>query len=211
MATLKEFEEALREHGMNMALALLERLRQRRLDLRRELLAKKALLDQLEQDILRLEVVEIMENTYHVVLLEDPEQRVFSIRKTIGVDQYHALFEELRREAAARGLQQAGPIQMLYHSPAFSQESSDVEAQMVVAQDGPGVTVKPRFLCASVRHRGSYENLHRAYEALCGWLAEHVEYRPCAAAMDRYLNDPHQTPAEDLETGVLFPVERVTR
>ena len=52
-----------------------------------------------------------MENTYHVVLLEDPEQRVFSIRKTIGVDQYHALFEELRREAAARGLQQAGPIQ----------------------------------------------------------------------------------------------------
>ncbi len=26
MATLKEFEEALREHGMNMALALLERL-----------------------------------------------------------------------------------------------------------------------------------------------------------------------------------------
>ena len=181
--------------------ALLERLRQRRLDLRRELLAKKALLDQLEKDILRLEGVEIMENTYHVVLLEDPEQRVFSIRKTIGVDQYHALFEELRREAAARGLQQAGPIQMLYH----------VEAQMVVAQDGPGVTVKPRFLGASVRHRGSYENLHRAYEALCGWLAEHVEYRPCAAAMDRYLNDPHQTPAEDLETGVLFPVERVTR
>ena len=191
--------------------ALLERLRQRRLDLRRELRAKKALLDQLEKDILRLEGVEIMENTYHVVLLEDPEQRVFSIRKTIGVDQYHALFEELRREAAARGLQQAGPIQMLYHSPAFSQESSDVEAQMVVAHDGPGVTVKPRFLCASVRHRGSYENLHRAYEALCGWLAEHVEYRPCAAAMDRYLNDPHQTPTEDLETGVLFPVERVTR
>ncbi|WP_449411679.1 RNA polymerase subunit sigma-70 [Methylobacterium komagatae] len=29
MATLKEFEDALREHGMNMALALLERLRER--------------------------------------------------------------------------------------------------------------------------------------------------------------------------------------
>ena len=29
MTTLKEFEDALREHGMNMALALLERLRQR--------------------------------------------------------------------------------------------------------------------------------------------------------------------------------------
>ncbi|WP_019903331.1 DNA-directed RNA polymerase sigma-70 factor [Methylobacterium sp. 77] len=29
MATLKEFEEALREHGMNMALALLQRMRDR--------------------------------------------------------------------------------------------------------------------------------------------------------------------------------------
>ena len=29
MATLKEFEESLREHGMHMALALLERLRER--------------------------------------------------------------------------------------------------------------------------------------------------------------------------------------
>ncbi len=29
MATLKEFEEALREHGMHMALALLQRLRER--------------------------------------------------------------------------------------------------------------------------------------------------------------------------------------
>ena len=72
---------------------------------------------------------------------------------------------------------------MLYHDPDFSRESSDVEAQMVVAQDGPDVSVKPRALCAAVQHRGSYENLHRAYEALCGWLAEHVEYRPCTAAV----------------------------
>ena len=188
---------------------LLECLRQRQLVLRWELRAKQAQLHQLERDILRLEGVTIMENTYHVILLEDPEQKVFSIRKTIGVDQYHALFDELRREAAARGLAQAGPIQMLYHDPDFSRELSDVEAQMVVAQDGPDVSIKPRSLCAAVQHRGSYENLHRAYEALCGWLAEHVEYRPCGAAMDRYLNDPHQTAEEDLETGVLFPVEKV--
>lgn len=204
----------LHEIGLMLTLAdgaLLERLRQRRTALRGELKAKKTLLGQLERDILRLEGVETMENTYHVVLLDDPEQRVFAIRKTIGVDGYHALFDELRREAAARGLIQAGPIQMLYHDPDFNPESADVEAQMVVAQDGPGVKVKPRYFCAAVQHRGSYQNLHRAYEALCGWLAEHVEYRPCAAAMDRYLNDPHNTAEDELETGVLFPVERVER
>lgn len=202
----------LHEIGPLLTLAdeeLLEHLRQRRQTLERELKARKETLHRLEQDILRLEGVQGMENVYQVILLEDPEQRVFSIRKTIGVDQYHALFEELRREASARGLTQAGPIQMLYHDSDFHQDSSDVEAQMVVAQDGPGITVKPRYLCAAVKHRGSYEGLHRAYEALCGWLAAHTEYRPCAAAMDRYLNDPHQTPEAELETGVLFPIERV--
>ena len=202
---------SLHETGPLLSLgeeALLERLCQRRLALLEEIKEKRELLHQLETDILRLKGVNIMENTYSVILLEDPEQKVFSIRKTIGVEQYHALFDELRREAAARGLTQAGPIQMLYHNPEFSHESSDVEAQMVVAEDGPGVHVKPRFLCAAVQHRGSYQNLHRAYEALCAWLAEHVEYRPCAPAMDRYLNDPHGTPEEELETGVLFPVER---
>ena len=114
----------------------------------------------------------------------------------------------LRREAAARGLTQAGPIQMLYHDEEFSHEHSDVEAQMVVAQDGPDVTVKPACTCAAVQHRGPYENLHLAYGALCAWLGEHTEYRACGPAMDRYLNDPHDTPAGQLETGVLFPVEK---
>ena len=150
-----------------------------------------------------------MENTYHVILLEEAEQKVFSLRRTTGVEGYHQLFDDLRREAAARGLTQAGPIQMLYHDQDFHPERSDVEAQMVVAREGPDVTVSPRRLCAAVQHKGPYDKLHLAYEALCAWLAEHTEYRPCGPAMDRYLNDPHQTPPGDLETGVLFPVERV--
>ena len=188
---------------------LLEPLRQRLAALYRELNSKQALIHRLETDILRMEGVPIMEKTYHVILLEDPEQKVFSIRRTVGVEQYHDLYQELFREAAARGLTQAGPIQMLYHDADFNRESSDVEVQMVVAQDGPGVTVKPRCLCAAVQHKGSYENLHLAYEALCTWLAEHTEYRLAGAAMDRYLNNPDQTAPEDLETGVLFPVAKV--
>ena len=203
---------ALHELGPLLGLedgALLPHLRQRREDLRRELERRADLLRRLEADLLRMEGVSTMETAYHVVLLEDPEQRVFSIRRTIGVEEYHQLFMDLRREAAARGLTQAGPIQMAYYDSDFHHERSDVEAQMVVAQEGPGVTVKPRCTCAAVQHRGPYDKLHLAYEALCAWLAEHTEYRPCGPAMDRYLNDPHQTPPEALETGVLFPVERV--
>lgn len=150
-----------------------------------------------------------MENQYHVILMEDPEQKVFSIRKTVGVAEYHELFNELRREAERRGLKQAGPIQMRYYDPDFNQDSSDVEAQMVVAQDGPDVKIKPAYLCAAVRHKGPYENLHLAYDALCAWLGEHTEYRMCGPAMDRYFGDPDNTPVDQLETGVLFPVEKV--
>ena len=169
---------------------LLPLLREKRESLRRELDTRQALLRRLEADILRMEGITSMnKNQYQVILLEDPAQKVFSIRRTVGVDQYHTLFQELRQEAAARGLTQAGPIQMLYH-------------------DGPDVSIKPPCTCAAVQHSGPYEELHLAYEALCGWLGEHTEYRICGPAMDRYLNDPHSTPPDSLETGVLFPVQR---
>lgn len=208
---LKSYGFSLGEIGplLNLEAAqLLPYMLERRKSLEAELEEKRAVLLRMEADILRMEGKKTMENQYHVILMEDPEQKVFSIRRTAGVEEYHALFQELRREAEKRGLKQAGPIQMLYYDPDFNHDSSDVEAQMVVAQDGPDVTVKPECTCVAVRHRGSYENLHLAYEALCAWLGEHTEYRVCGPAMDRYLNDPHDTPTGQLETGVLFPVEK---
>ncbi len=209
---LKGYGFSLGEIGSLLKLEdgqLLTRLRQRRLDLCRELSRRQEIIHQIEADILRMEGTTFMEKQYHVILIEDPEQKVFSIRDTIGVDQYHDFFERLYREAAARGLTQAGPIQMLYHDEAFSPERSDVEAQMVVAQDGPDVKRKPACLCAAVQHRGAYDKLYQAYDALCAWLAEHTEYRMCGPAMDRYFGDPDNTPPDQLETGVLFPVEKV--
>ncbi len=209
---LKSYGFSLGEIGPLLELEdeqLLPHLRRRRLDLCRELSRQQGIIHQIEADILRMEGTTFMEKQYHVILIEDPEQKVFSIRDTIGVDQYHDFFERLYREAAARGLTQAGPIQMLYHDEAFSPERSDVEAQMVVAQDGPDVKRKPACLCAAVQHRGAYDKLYQAYDALCAWLAEHTEYRMCGPAMDRYFGDPDNTPPDQLETGVLFPVEKV--
>lgn len=209
---LKGYGFSLGEIGPLLALEdsqLLPRLRQRRLDLCRELAERQAIVRRIEADILRMEGTTFMEKQYHVVLIQDPEQKVFSIRETIGVNQYHDFFERLYREAEARGLAQAGPIQMLYHDKEFNLEHSDVEAQMVVSRDGPDVKVKPACLCAAVQHRGPYDNLYQAYDALCAWLGEHTDYRICGPAMDRYFGDPDSTPPDQLETGVLFPVEKV--
>jgi effector-binding domain-containing protein len=40
-------------------------------------------------------------------------------------------------------------------------------------------------------------------------MADHPNYRICGPVIDRYLNDPDTTPPEQLETGVLFPIEKI--
>ena len=153
----------------------------------------------------------MMNDRYEVILMPDPEQTVFGIRRTIPVTQFHDLFQELWAEIARRGLKQAGPVQMLYHSENFDYENADVEVQVVVAP-GPDTTVKPAYdACATVLHKGPYDGLPAAYEALAAWMAAHPDYRICGPAIDRYLNDPDNTPPEELCTGVLFPVEKVTK
>ncbi len=208
---LKSYGFPLSQIGALLALdetSLLQRLRQRRAEAYQALREQQASLRRLDADILRMEGKSM--NEYHVILLEDPEQRVFSLRRQTGVTGYHALFQDLRAEASRLGLRQAGPVQMRYHDPEFSHDSSDVEAQLVVAGDAPGVTVKPAYTCAAVIHKGPYKGLDRAYDALCTWLADHPDYRLCASPLERYLNDPHQVGEEELETAVLFPVEKTT-
>lgn len=188
---------------------LLPHLHRRRLDAHYELYRMQEHLRELEADILRMEGIPMPESQYHVTVMPDPEQTVFGIRRTIPVSKFHDLFQELFREIDRRGLKQAGPIQMLYHSEEFDYENADVEAQAVV-EPGPGTTKKPGYAsCAAVLHKGPYDGLPGAYEALAAWMAKHPEYRICGPAIDRYLNDPDTTPPAELTTGVLFPVERV--
>ncbi len=187
---------------------LLRRLRLRLEEAYNELDTLKKQLRSMEADVLLLEGNAMNKKRYHVILMKDPEQRVFSIRRTIGTSEYHELFKELFREIEKRGLKQAGPVQMLYHNKEFDPERSDVEAQVVVSGDSPDIKLKPAQLCAAVSHHGPYDELNLAYEALCRWLAENPEYRICAPAIDRYLNNPDNTAPDDLETGVLFPVEK---
>lgn len=184
-------------------------LHRRRLEAYRQLNRQRALLRRMEADILRMEDRTIMQEKYHVILMEDPAQKVLSLRKTIDVSQIHSLFQQLRQLLADRGLKLAGPTQSLYHGREFSYEQMDIEAQAVVAQDGPDIGEKPAQLCACVVHQGPYEEIHYAYDALTGWLARHPEYQVCGPAIERYLKDEGSVSSpEELETGVLFPVRK---
>ena len=209
---LQKYGFRLAEVGVLLSLSdeeLLIRLHRRRLDAHYEVYQMQERLRELEADILRMEGRPMPEEKYHVILMPDPAQTVFGIRRTVPVTQFHDLFQELRQELVQRGLKQAGAVQMLYHSQEFDYEGADVEVQAVV-EPGPGTTEKPAYpSCAAVVHKGSYDGIPGAYEALAAWMAQHPEYRICGPAIDRYLNDPDNTPPEELSTGVLFPIEKV--
>lgn len=210
---LQEYGFPLSEIGALLSLSeaeLSERIHRRRLAAYGELNALRETLRKMEADIVRMEGIGMLRDKYHVIVMEDPAQQVFSIRRTIDIGQVHGLFQDLRREAAERGLVPAGPVQMLYHDQFFSYERMDVEAQLVVSGPGPDVTEKPAQTCAAVTHQGPYEEIHHAYDALCAWLREHPEYKVCAPAIERYLKDEGMAGSpEEFETGVLFPIRRV--
>lgn len=209
---LKRYGFSLADIGPLLALpeeALARRVHQRRLEAYAQLNDLRQALRRMEDDIIQMEGIGMLNEKYHVIVMEDPAQRVFSLRRTINVAQTHELFAELYREAEKRGLKRAGCTQQLYHGQAFSYEEMDVEAQMVVTGEGLDVKEKPAQICAAVTHTGPYEDLKYAYDALCAWLAQHTEYHVCGPAMERYLRDEHEAGSpEELETGVLFPVTK---
>ena len=152
----------------------------------------------------------IVSDKYQVVVMEIPAQRVFSIRKEISIAETHALFQELYKEMGARGLRRSGASQLLYHGQEFSYEKMDAEAQVEVSGDHPDVKILPARLCAATTHVGPYESIRYAYDAICAWMEKHPAYQVCAPAIERYLKDEDmaQSP-EELETGILFPVEKI--
>ncbi|NLW78072.1 MAG: MerR family transcriptional regulator [Ruminococcaceae bacterium] len=219
LATLAQVE-TLKRYGFSLAEIagllplpqpqLAVRVHARRLKAYEELAALRKALRRMEDDIMEMEGTGLLMDKYHVIVMEAPPQKVFGLRRTINVSETHALFQDLKAEMAKRGLKRTGVTQLLYHGQDFSYDSMDVEAQAEVAQDGDGVYTLPGGQFAAVTHTGPYETIKYAYEALGSWMRQHPEYRVRGPAVERYLKDEEMAASpEELETGVLFPVQAV--
>lgn len=188
--------------------ALAQRIHARMLEAYRELNEMRKTLRRMEDDLLKMEESEYMQQKYEVIVMETPEQRVFGIRRRINIGEIHDLFQELKREMDKKGIRRTGAAQLLYHDEEFSHENMDVEAQFQVA-GGDGTRKVPAQLCAAATHTGPYEEIHYAYAAICSWIAQHPEYRICGPVIERYIRDEGSVSSpEEYETGVLFPVEK---
>jgi effector-binding domain-containing protein len=63
----------------------------------------------------------------------------------------------------------------------------------------------PGGTAAECLHVGPYDQVSAAYDALQKWM-EANSYTPSGVAYEFYLNDPQITPAAELQTQVVFPL-----
>lgn len=211
--TLKSYGFTLNEVQLLLPLSneeLLPHLCRRLEEARKEQESLDFMIKYMESNIMKLEGKQMANNNYSVTIMENPEQSVFGIRRVISMQEVHQLFQDLHREAEKRGLKQAGPTQQMYLGESFDPENADVEAQIQVLPGHPDVKTLPKQTCVATIHKGPYHEIHQAYDAVCEWIANHPEYKICAPSIERYIKDETMTSNPDeLETGVLFPVEKI--
>ncbi len=103
-----------------------------------------------------------------------------------------------------------GNVFALYHDEAFSPDSIDVECGVTLDNDLPpfgraSCRTVEGGLMACITHRGPYEELYGAYQALMAWALGNG-YLPRPPMRDVYLNDPAQVLPAELETEIYCPV-----
>jgi effector-binding domain-containing protein len=109
----------------------------------------------------------------------------------------------------ALGEAPAGPPFAVYYN--MDMENLDIGIGFPVAKALPGEgKIKaeeiPAGKYASCLYTGSYEDIGEAYDALTAWVEEN-DYEATGLAYEFYLNDPGETPPEELQTQILFPLK----
>lgn len=211
--TLKNYGFSLTEIAGLLPLPegeLAQRVHARRIKAYAQLNDLRRTIRRMENDIIKMEGLQLAQEKYHVIVMDAPQQQVFGIRRTINIAQTHELFQELYQEMERRGLKRSGATQLIYHGEEFDYAHMDVEAQAQVNGGGEGVTTIPAGLYLAVTHTGPYEEVHFAYDAVASYLAAHPQYKVCGPSIERYIKDEDMVKSpEELETGVLFPVELI--
>jgi effector-binding domain-containing protein len=151
--------------------------------------------------------------TYQCELTEVPAQPVLSIRTRAAVSDLPQVlgkaFGAIMQYLGEAGEHPAGAPFVAYYN--MDMQDLDLEIGFPVARTLPGKEeVKPGEIPAGKQaaclHKGPYDQVGGAYNALTQWVQE-KGYTPTGVAYEFYLNDPQTTPAAGLLTRVVFPLE----
>ncbi|HWP97956.1 MAG TPA: GyrI-like domain-containing protein [Syntrophomonadaceae bacterium] len=147
---------------------------------------------------------------YRCELIEQPAQKVVSIRtrtpvynlpQVMGIA-YHSIMQYLSEIAEYPS---GVPFAAYYN---MDMQDLDVEIGFPVAKTLEGNSeIKPGEIPAgqhaSCIHVGPYSQVEPAYQALTQWMNE-SGHTPSGIAYEFYLNDPAETPENELQTRIMF-------
>lgn len=157
---------------------------------------------------LRSERKESMSIFYDIRLKKIDEIPVRSRRQvfTTFPDELPTAIRTVLDEITALGSICSGAPIILYYDQEFIPTSCDVEVAWPVT-DPKAVTGKlPAVLAASCLHVGPYDGLPEVYAAMFSWIHEQG-YTTVYPTREVSLNDPAVTPAAQLVTEIVIPVE----
>ena len=151
--------------------------------------------------------------SYHCELKEWSAQPTLVIRTRTAVqdlpqvlgDAYCAIEQYLRELEEPP----AGPPFTAYHN--MDMQNLDVEIGFPVPRELPGrgdiqAGHLPEGKIATYLYTGPYSDMEPAYDALSRWIEENG-YEPTGVAYEFYLTDPEETPPEEHQTQIVYPLK----
>ncbi len=149
---------------------------------------------------------------YDVMIKEEPDEKVATIRRRITPDRIPQVipdaFRRLMDAVGPAGYGEGMPGTVIHEMrPA---EVADIEVFMPVAEafeppEGIEVTTLPGGTMAATVHTGPYDENGSAYEALTEWIEEHGK-QVVGPPRELYLNDPNVVGVEHAETEIEVPI-----
>ncbi len=152
---------------------------------------------------------------YQCEVKNQPAQPALSIRTRSSVQElpqafgkaYGAIAQYLGELSEAP----AGPAFAAYYN--MDMQDLDVEIGFPVSKKLPSkgeiqASQIPGGKLASCLHVGPYQDVGPAYEALTKWVND-KGYQATGVSYEMYLNDPAQTPPNELKTLIIFPLQGV--
>lgn len=142
---------------------------------------------------------------------------VLAISKRTGTS-YPGIFEDIPTGFAEvigyleeLGVDPAGAPFTIYHQVTDADTPGDIEMCIPVSRsldtsDDFDLIEIPTGTAASLVHRGGYDDLSEAYNAVAAWIHERG-HRILGPHREVYLNSPTDTPEDDLLTEILFPID----
>ena len=151
---------------------------------------------------------------YEIVIKKIAPVKVVSIREILpNYSAIGQLFQKIAPYVYRCGSQVSGPPQAIYYDEGFKEKDVDIEVAFPITRDVPS---KGEFKCrelpgydqmATTIHKGSYESISGAYNALGKWI-ETNGYQIIGPLREIYMTDPSKTKPSEYVTEIHFPIAK---